>query len=577
MHYLLTSIKSIGPLRMNGRPIKLLNFMTFKISGYEKKKRKFPFPCTANIFRVLLYFMKRYLILSMLLLINIDLIAQREKIKTYYKNGQLESKGFVNTYSMFYDVKNKIRSNVLTNTGKITKKVKEWQYYYPNGQVSRIENYKLVIDKNPYDLQDGNWIYYNAQGIKYREERYKEGTLTNSIKEIYKDSHLVGKITLHDGTVDTTLSESLTTGNNLMLNPEFNYFYYKPVPVMQNGRSKIDEWIPFWQAPGNYTPDYISNIRSIDVLSSYYLFDFPLPNKFNYAGLGLYMDSLSYSEYIQGKLVKPLSKGQKYCLKVSIALSSYSGLSINRLSFYLSPRPISINDANENSFKPQVILSTVTVDNKRFITLCDYFISEGEEQYLSIGRFCSPDKLDVIRRQNFPQTQFGIEKSAYYLLEMVDLHEIQDTMECYCKNNIIQIDTLKKVPNQELPLLETDLNKLKPGNSVILKNVNFEFNSYSLLNNADNTLNTLLNYLKDNPEIKLLISGHTDDVGTDGYNLELSINRARSVYNWLVKNGIESNRLRFTGFGKSFPLHKETEEQFRALNRRVEVKIIKDS
>jgi OmpA-OmpF porin, OOP family len=520
--------------------------------------------------------MKQFLILSIFLLISIDLTAQRGMVKTYYKNGQLESKGFVYTYSMYYDVKNKIKSNVLTNTGKITKKIKEWVYYYPNGQISRIENYKIVIDKNPYDLRDGNWIYYNAQGIKYREESYKEGTLTNSIKEIYKGTHLAGKFTLHNGIADTILSEPFTIGNNLILNPDFSYFYYKPVPVVQDGRSKIDEWIPFWKAPGNYTPDYLSNIRSIDVLSSYYLFDFPLPQKFNYAGLGIYKDSLSYSEYIQGKLVKPLTKGQKYCLKVSIALSSYSGFSVNRLAFHLSPKPVLINEINESSYKPQVILSTVSVNNKEFTTLCEYFIAEGDEQFISIGRFCSPNKLVIIRRENFPQTQFGIEKSAYYLLESVDIHEIQDTIECYCKRVSVQYDTIKMLADQEFPLPETDFNKLKSGNSVILKNVNFEFNSYSLQHDAENVLSTLLNFLIKNPEINIQISGHTDDIGTEEYNLELSINRAKTVYNWLIAKGIEAKRLKYAGFGKSVPLYYETSERFRELNRRVEVKIIRD-
>jgi OmpA-OmpF porin, OOP family len=520
--------------------------------------------------------MKKLLILSIFLVINFNMNAQKEKVKTYYKNGQLESKGLVYTYSMYYDVKNKIKSSVLTKTGKITKKVKEWEYYYPNGQVSRKENYKIVIDKNPYDLPDGNWVYYNAQGIKYRVEQYERGVLTNSTKDIYKDSRLVGKFTLHDGIVDSVLNETFITGNNLILNPEFNYFYYKPVQVVTDGRSKIDEWIPFWSAPGNYTPDYLSNLRSINVLSFYYLFDFPLPNKFSYAGLGIYRDSSSYSEYIQGKLVKPLSKGQKYCLKVSIALSSYSGFSVDKLAFHLSPKPILIDESNESSYIPQVMLSTISVDNKRFMTLCTYFIAEGGERFVSIGRFCSSDKLDIIRRKNIPQTQFGIEKSAYYLIENVDIHEIQDTLECYCKSNIFHNDTLNKVPNQELPYLETDINKLKTGNSIILKDVNFEFNSFSLKRESEKELNTLLIYLKANPEINLQISGHTDDIGTEEYNLELSINRAKSVYNWLIAKGIVPSRLKYIGFGKSAPLYKETDEKYRALNRRVEVKIILD-
>jgi OOP family OmpA-OmpF porin len=518
--------------------------------------------------------MKKLLILSFLLVISFDINAQRGKVKTYYKNGQLESKGLVYTYSMYYDVKKKIKSNVLTKTGKITKKVKEWEYYYPNGQVSRKESYKIVIDKNPYDLPDGNWIYYNEQGVKYRKDTYLNGILINSIKEIYQDSHLAGKISLNNGILDTTLQAPLTSGKNLVTNPEFDYFYYKPVPVIYDGKSKIDDWIPFWTAPGNYTPDYLSNLRTIDVLSNYYLFDFSLPEKFNYAGLGLYRNNTTYSEYIQGKLIKPLSKGQKYCIKVSIALTSYSGYSIDRLAFYLSPNEDSINDSNENSLNPQVILLTLTVDSKRFVTLCDYFVAQGGERFISIGRFTTPDKLKVIKRENIPQSQFGIEESAYYLLDNVDLHEIQDPKECNCKKSIIQNDTIRTFPSNDIPVIETDLNKLKLGNSVILKNINFEFNSYVLKSDADTILYTLLTCLNNNPKFRIMISGHTDDQGSEDYNLELSINRAKSVYNWLINNGIESNRLKFTGFGKTHPLFTDTDEKSRTLNRRVEVKLL---
>ena len=154
------------------------------------------------------------------------------------------------------------------------------------------------------------------------------------------------------------------------------------------------------------------------------------------------------------------------------------------------------------------------------------------------------------------------------------MHEIQDTMECYCKNNIIQNDTVSAIPSKYMPMIETDLNKLKLGNSVILKNVNFEFNSYVLQADADTILKAVLIYLNDNPKIRILISGHTDDLGSNEYNLELSINRAKSVYNWLINNGIELGRLEFTGFCKSRPLFKDTDEKSRSLNRRVEVKIL---
>ena len=228
--------------------------------------------------------MKRILIIILIIISCLDSNGQRIITKTYYKNGQLESKGFIYTYSIFYDVKMPPK---MQKMGEIEKKGKEWKYWYQNGQISRIENYKFIKDKNPYDLPDGKWAYFNEQGVKYREDTYLNGILINSIKEIYKESQLVGKISLSNGILDTTLQAPLTSGKNLVINPEFDYFYYKPVPVIYDGKSKIDDWIPFWTTPGNYTPDYLSNLRTIDVLSNYYLFDFQLPAKFSYIGLGL--------------------------------------------------------------------------------------------------------------------------------------------------------------------------------------------------------------------------------------------------------------------------------------------------
>jgi outer membrane protein OmpA-like peptidoglycan-associated protein len=299
----------------------------------------------------------------------------------------------------------------------------------------------------------------------------------------------------------------------------------------------------------------------------------PLPDKFEYVGIALYKESDNYSEFIQGKLITPLIKGKKYCLRTSVNLCSYSRYSGNRLAFYFSSSPVSVNSKNEYTYLPQVTFSNLPVENKSFMTLCDYFIADGGEQTITVGRFSKPENLELIKRENIPQSSFGLELAVYYLIDNIELFEIQDTLECYCKRNIIPIDSIKTKPRE---LYETDLNKLKQGVPVVLENVNFEFDSFILLNSSEDILNILLNYLNNNPDTRISIEGHTDDIGTEDYNLKLSINRARSVYNWLINEGVDSSRLSFTGFGNSRPLYNDTEEKHRALNRRVEVRIIKN-
>ena len=82
-------------------------------------------------------------------------------------------------------------------------------------------------------------------------------------------------------------------------------------------------------------------------------------------------------------------------------------------------------------------------------------------------------------------------------------------------------------------------------------------------------------FLKSNPDIKVSIEGHTDDVGEDNYNMQLSQRRAESVKSYLVNQGIERKRVASSGYGKTRPKKQGTTEEIRAMNRRVEMKIVK--
>ena len=74
--------------------------------------------------------------------------------------------------------------------------------------------------------------------------------------------------------------------------------------------------------------------------------------------------------------------------------------------------------------------------------------------------------------------------------------------------------------------------------------------------------------------MKIEISGHTDNVGADQANQTLSTNRAKSVYDYMIKLGVDSKRLVYKGYGKSQPVDVNTTEAGKARNRRTEVKII---
>ena len=77
-----------------------------------------------------------------------------------------------------------------------------------------------------------------------------------------------------------------------------------------------------------------------------------------------------------------------------------------------------------------------------------------------------------------------------------------------------------------------------------------------------------------NPGIRVEISGYTDNVGSDEYNQELSENRAKTVYDYLIEHGIDKDRLVFKGYGESNPVDTNETETGRSNNRRTEFKII---
>ena len=81
--------------------------------------------------------------------------------------------------------------------------------------------------------------------------------------------------------------------------------------------------------------------------------------------------------------------------------------------------------------------------------------------------------------------------------------------------------------------------------------------------------------LQGEPNLRAEIAGHTDSTGADDYNLRLSQQRAESVRDFLVAEGIAANRLTARGYGEAQPTADNSTETGRALNRRVEFRVVR--
>ncbi|UYG01448.1 MULTISPECIES: OmpA family protein [unclassified Halomonas] len=116
-----------------------------------------------------------------------------------------------------------------------------------------------------------------------------------------------------------------------------------------------------------------------------------------------------------------------------------------------------------------------------------------------------------------------------------------------------------------------EVNALGCEESVVLQNVNFEFDSARLTPGAQQVLNGVAERLVNNQGVRVSIAGHTDSVGSDQYNMQLSQERAESVARYLNQRGVPASDMRAVGYGEERPIATNDTDAGRAQNRRVEL------
>ncbi|MCB0735456.1 MAG: PD40 domain-containing protein [Flavobacteriales bacterium] len=122
--------------------------------------------------------------------------------------------------------------------------------------------------------------------------------------------------------------------------------------------------------------------------------------------------------------------------------------------------------------------------------------------------------------------------------------------------------------------LEIGLKKISKNTPIVLRNTFFDTDKWDLKPESRVELNLVVDFLRNNPEIRIEIGGHTDNTGNAKNNVTLSENRAKSVYTYLINQGIDAGRLTYKGYGSSVPVATNDTDEGKAKNRRTEMKII---
>ena len=131
-------------------------------------------------------------------------------------------------------------------------------------------------------------------------------------------------------------------------------------------------------------------------------------------------------------------------------------------------------------------------------------------------------------------------------------------------NNLSDTSFTKNIP----------MKPIEAGAKVILKNIFYKTGDFSLDSSSFIELDKFALLLNENPTMKVLIGGHTDNSGKKESNLSLSLNRAKAVVAYLTTKGIAANRLQAKGFGDAAPIASNENEQGKSLNRRTEITVV---
>ena len=230
--------------------------------------------------------------------------------------------------------------------------------------------------------------------------------------------------------------------------------------------------------------------------------------------------------------------------------------------------------------------------NVMIVGYADYLGSEGHNKALSISRAQNVKNYLV---------KYGINENDIKLVEgkgEVERHDTRNPdgfpedrrVDIVVNNKITKEGQAKLIAAKpKKPLAQAvntninDISKLKPGSILLLQNVYFPADRHVIKPESKETLEKLYQELEDNPNLRISIEGHVccisadapDALDIDTFEPTLSLNRAKEIYNYLVKRGIEPTRLTFIGYGKQRPVVPvEKTEEDAERNRRVEIRIL---
>ncbi len=318
-----------------------------------------------------------------------------------------------------------------------------------------------------------------------------------------------------------------------------------------------------WEQLNEGTPDYFNTCASKVGIPENMFGNQPTFQGEGYAGMAVYSPGKrNYREYLNSKLTRPLSAGEMVCIEMRISPADYCRYVVDGFGLLLSknkPTQERMYCVNEKPTLQNPRLNMLD-ENDTWLLVSDIYVAKGGEQYVTIGNFNQDRDMKILHRT----AEMGAKENntwAYIYVDEVVVKPVSKKDECSCENEI----TASLVHDPPLELSEY--------HNITLDAILFDFDQDVLTDTARVQLEQVYKMLRKNKHMFMVISGHTDIIGNDQYNLELSKRRAERVISELVNRGIAADRLTVEYAGSHKPIADNASDQGRAQNRRVEFSI----
>lgn len=344
-----------------------------------------------------------------------------------------------------------------------------------------------------------------------------------------------------------------------MPNGSFEEKSYCPVTFNQTQLTIVKAW----SQPTGATPDYFHACSKKAGVPKNLFGSQEAYEGAAYLGIVTFTPSQrNYREYVQVKLKRALAKGELVCVEYQVSPSDGARYVTDGFGGYFSRGPLKSGNQKRLPVTAHVGNPTLHIVDSydHWIKISDTYTAQGGETHLTFGNFRDDRDLNILRRED-PQVSIESEWSYLYLDDVV-VKTVKTREACSCANDIITAGV------SDPPLQLEEVRQLSFGA------IRFSFDAANLSDSARSELNTVARILHRSDAFFLRITGHTDVVGSDGYNSGLSQRRADAVMAYLTDKGIDPSRMTLEWKGSGEPTAENSTAEGRALNRRVEFEVM---